>query len=152
LHDGRSGQTQPTVGQRGGAGNPWRASGSITEPGEEGGKLRFILGFAFPYCDDLKAGLLQSGAGAFVSLLIPGELCQPELAIPLRNRGSFASFMMVPKAAVHENGPASCTVGDVWAARQISVVDPKALAEAMEFTADDQFRFRPALRNSRKSR
>jgi hypothetical protein len=109
-------------------------------------ELRFVLSFALPDCDDLEASPLQRFLTASVSLAVRCEFAQPEFAIPLRNGGAFAPFMMVPEAAVDEDGPASGSIRDIGTTRQISVVlDPEALAEPMEFTADDQFRFGPAL-------
>lgn len=71
------------------------------------------------------ASLFELLDDAGVASSIRPELLQPEGPIAGRNGGSWASRVVVPVAAVYEDGPACSAIGDVGRAGEVLVTDPE---------------------------
>jgi hypothetical protein len=99
-----------------------------------------VTGLTFPNDQHAPASGSQSFDLACVPFRVSLQLVDPELDIRGRHPTSPATFMAVPKAAMHENhGPVSAQ-NEIRRAGQSSIMQPEPEAERVKHPAHDQLR------------
>ena len=86
--------------------------------------------FAFPDCHDREAHALQCFLFRSIPCLIGCNLRDPELPIPLWNRGADACLMAVPETPVDEDCPPPRAIRYVRCAGKTTIVDAETIALA----------------------
>jgi hypothetical protein len=100
------------------------------------------VSLALPDCHYLPTAFFEFSSHSFVASNIAFEFFGPELDPRLRRISELASGMPVPEAPVDEDDCLVSRENNVWPARKIAPVQPKAIAELVKRTSDSQFRLR----------
>src|SRR6185312_9983665 len=98
-----------------------------------------VVRFAFPNDEDFPSQFLQCSLGPAIARDILRKLFLPEVNSRLWHISESASRMPVPKASVNKNYSPMFGQHDVRFARQISPMQAKAVAQAMEAFANRDF-------------
>jgi len=89
------------------------------KPSGDGFRIPFYI--ALPYGSNPVAKSLESGHVRRVPPPIGFELLEPERSITLGDRSSMAALVMMPEAAVHEDGPAARAIREVRLPGEVGV-------------------------------
>lgn len=90
-------------------------------PTKANGELVHLHELALPYDDCMKAQITDLSQNPSVPQPIGPELGLPKAPVPLRDGRASASNMVMPEAAVHEDGPLTSSVCDVGRSWQVRV-------------------------------
>ncbi len=69
--------------------------------------------FAFPYDNDLPPFIFELGGYALIARFVAGKFLLPILDVAFGGGGILAVFVMVPEAAMHENGDLAAGKRDI---------------------------------------
>ncbi len=112
-------------------------------PAEEAPQLRFeggrILHLTLPEDADPQTDAPEFAELSRVPVPVVAELPYPELTVGRGNRRQRTVPVMVPEAAVHEQRPTPCAIGEIGASRQRGHVSPVAAPELSQGARDPFF-------------
>jgi len=105
---------------------------------QSGCQSKGIANFTLPDYEDIPAKVAQSILIGHVPLSVPIQLRLPELSVRLWDVGNLAALMLMPEAAIDEDGFLSAMEHDIGRSRKLADMQAVPIPHPIEQPPDDK--------------